>query len=237
QIDASGALRSDLLRYQVDELQALGLAAGEYEAIVDEHKRLASAEHLIAQGQRIHSLLQESEDNAVIDQLGLAERLLAELIDIDSTFAPVAEMLTDARIQAQEAAATLRQHVDTLELDPERFAELEARLGSIQDLARKHQVAPAELPALNERLAAELAELENAGQRLQALKEQQTMQLQAYRNAAAELSAARVAAASRLDAKVTKILRTLGMAKGELQIDVTHDAEATPGPLGTDHVT
>src|SRR5699024_9090034 len=61
QINDEGDMRIDLLRYQVDELQALNLAADEYPDIEAEHRRLASAERLLADGQHAYTLLFESE--------------------------------------------------------------------------------------------------------------------------------------------------------------------------------
>lgn len=236
QADAGGNMRIDLLRYQVAELEALGLAAGEYEAIEAEHQRLASAERLIADGQRARALLFEAEQGAAVDQLGSAERLLAELREIDAGFSDTADMVASARIQAQEAADGLRRHVDRLEVDPDRFAELETRLGTIQDLARKHDCAAADLPALTDTLAAELSDLENAGERLETLKRELATRSRAYHDAAERLSAARANAAARLEAAVTDILQSLGMPEGDFRINVQHDAEAAPAAAGSDHI-
>ena len=111
QVDASGDMRIDLLRYQVGELEALDLGADELDALESEHKRLASAERLIADGQRAMTVLFEAEDGAVMDQLGVAERLLTDLAAIDDGFTAVAELIVSARIQTQEAADELRHHV------------------------------------------------------------------------------------------------------------------------------
>lgn len=236
QVNASGDMRSDLLRYQVRELEALGLAEGEYQGIEAEHRRMASAERLIADGQRAHALLFDAEDGSAVEQLGRAERLLGELAELDDGFAAIAAMATDARIQIEETASSLRQQLDTVEVNPQRFAELEARLATIQDMARKHHVNAAELPTLGEQLAAELAQLDCAGERLEALREQRQAQYQAYRHSAAQLGDARSKAATGLSQEVTAILQTLGMPQGKLVITVEPQAEAAPAATGTDHI-
>ena len=236
QIDAAGDTRIDLLRYQADELDALGLADDELDALEAEHRRLASAERLIADGQRALGVLFEAEDRAAMDQLGAAERLLADLAAIDSGFAEIAELTTSARIQAQEAADGLRQHLDTLDIDPQRLHEVEQRLGTIQDLARKHHRSPAELPALTRELAAELSELEDAGARLEQLKANEQAQTAAYHTAAAALSAQRLQAADKLGAAITDIIRTLGMPEGDFSVAVTPAALSQIAPTGTDRI-
>lgn len=236
QINASGDMRIDLLRYQVQELEALALSAGEYEAIEADHRRMASAERLLADGQRAHTLLFEADEASAVEQLGSAERLLAELAELDAAFAPIASMATDARIQAEETADSLRQQLAAVNVDPQRFAELEARLATIQDLARKHHITAPELPALSAQLSAELAALESAGERLDALRAQAAAQLQACHASTAKLSKARNKAATGLSQAVTAIVQTLGMPEGELAIVVTPQPDAAPIATGTDHI-
>lgn len=234
--DAEGNLRLDLLRYQVDELRALDLGDNEVPELESEHQRLANAERLITDGHNVMALLSEAEDGAASDQLARAARLLNELAELDTGFAESAEMAESARIQVQEAADGLRRVVDGLELDPARLAEVESRLEAVQDLARKHQCAPAELPGVTEKLAAELDELEGAEGKLEALREARARLLDDYRQRAGQLHEARTAAAQQLAAEVTANIRELGMPQGVFEIDVTHDDTADPAPNGTDRI-
>jgi len=236
QVDSAGDMRIDLLRYQVGELDALDLGADELQALEIEHKRLASAERLIADGQRAMTVLFDADEGAAMDQLGVAERLLTDLAAIDDGFEAIAELVTSARIQTQEAADELRHHVDTLDIDPQRFREVEQRLASIQDLARKHHLPPAELPGLAERLGAELAELENAGERLITLRADEKRQLESYSRAAAILSDKRKKAARQLGKAITAIIQTLGMPEGDFSVRVTAEATTRTAPTGTDEI-
>lgn len=236
QADASGDMRIDLLRYQVNELEALDLADGELEQLDAEHKRLANVERLIGDGQRTLALLFEAEDGAAVDTLGNAERLLTELATIDSGFESISELVTGARIQTQEATDGLRHHIDTLDIDPARFREVEARLSSIHDMARKHQCAPVDLPTLAQQLTGELADLENAGERLSELKRDETVQRAAYHDAAARLSDKRQRAASQLSEAITTIIQSLGMPEGTFSIRVTPQASERILVTGTDEI-
>ena len=236
QRDGDGDSRIDLLRYQVNELEALDLGVDELDALEAEHKRLASAERLIGDGQRALALLYEAEDGAAAERLGAAERLVGELAGIDTGFEATLELVASALIQTQEAADTLRRHVENLDIDPERFNEVETRLGTIRDMARKHHVAPSELPALAERLAAELAELEGAGEQLAALKQDEQRQITTYTDAAAALSQARQAAADTLGSAITDIIQTLGMPEGEFGVRVRSQASDRISDTGTDHI-
>ena len=236
QVDASGDMRIDLLRYQVNELDALDLGEDEIETLDAEHKRLAAAERLIGDGQHALTLLFEAEDGAAVDTLGNAERLLQDLAAIDNGFEPITELVTSARIQAQEATDDLRHYIETLDIDPARFREVEARLSSIQDMARKHHRPPAELPELARELAAELADLENAGERLEQLKHDESAQRTAYHEAAAHLSSQRQSAAAQLGEAITGIIQSLGMPEGEFSARVTANASDRIAASGTDDI-
>ncbi|MES1926836.1 DNA repair protein RecN [Salinisphaera sp. T31B1] len=236
QVDASGDMRIDLLRYQVGELDALALADDEIDTLGAEHRRLASAERLIADGQQALAALFEADEGAAMDQLGMAERLLTDLGSIDAGFGPIAELVTSARIQTQEAADDLRHHIDGLDIDPQRFREVEQRLAGIQDLARKHHVNPADLPSLALRLNDELAELENAGERLTALRQAEARQVADYDEAAAALSRARQSAAEQLGDAISEIIRTLGMPEGDFKVQVSPGAASRVAPTGTDEI-
>ncbi|RJS92737.1 DNA repair protein RecN [Salinisphaera sp. Q1T1-3] len=236
QRDSDGDSRVDLLRYQVGELEQLGLADDEVADLEAEHKRLASAERLIGDGQRALALLYEAEDGAAAERLGAAERLIGELATIDDGFEPIAELVSSALIQAQEAADSLRRHVENLDIDPQRFTEVENRLGTIRDIARKHHVSAADIPTLTAELQAELAELEGAGARLAELKEAEQAQLAVFHEAAATLSAAREQAASTLGQAITDIIQTLGMPEGEFAVRVRSQASDRVNDTGTDHI-
>ena len=236
QLDDAGQSRLDLLRYQANELQALNLQADELSELEAEHKRLTNAERLINDGQAALDLLYEGDDNAAVNLLGNAERLLQTLADIDPGFAQAAELTTSAAIQTREAADEIRHTLDRLELDPERLAVVEKRLANIQDLARKHHRRPAELVELTQSLGDELAELEGAEASLGKLREQQQHALAQYQQHAKQLHEARRKTAKRLASEATQVMQSLGMPQGQFSINVALDAQGAPNTLGADRI-
>lgn len=220
QTDDDGAWRVDVLRYQIRELED---ALVEDESIADleaEQRRLASAERLIADGQRALAALNDSEPAGASDQLAAAERLLTELTETDPGFTEAAELATSARIQADESADGLRRHLDHVSVDPERLATIDDRIATLGDLARKHRCEPGELASRQSVLESELGNLENASQRLDELKSEADELAARYREKAGELTARRRAAADTLAATVTETLDSLGMAQATFSISV-----------------
>lgn len=237
QLDASGQSRLELLRYQVNELQALNLQADALEKLEAEHRRLGNAERLISEGQSALNLLYDNEDNAAINLLGAAERLLIDLSEIEPDFVQAVEMATGARIQTAEAADSLRRQLEQLELDPQRLAEIDSRLAEIQDIARKHHCRPRELPEYTQRLNTELDELENAQELLQKLYAQQQQALTNYHAAAKALHQARVKAGAGLATEVSATISGLGMPQGEFAVAVEFEEHRPPSVHGLDRIS
>ena len=205
----------ELLRFQVQELEALAVSAGEIPELAQEQKRLASAEQLIETCQQSLSTLYD-EDESITAVLA---RLIAALeagADDDRALQPIADMLGSAAVQIQEAAAELRSHADQLEPDPGRLREIDDRLGAIHDMARKHHIRADELPALVDRLGTELHRLEHAEQRLDELLAAIDRAGENYRQLATRLTAGRKKAAKKLDKLVSDSMNQLGMPGGHL---------------------
>ncbi len=228
--------RLELLRYQVQELEELALAEGELAELEAEHRRLANASGLLETGQRVLLTLDGDDPACAGNLLAAALHDVGEMSETDPQLAGVTELLDSAVIQAREAASELRRYLDGLELDPERLAWLEARLATIQDLARKHHCDPAELPGLLPRLQAELAELEQAEVRAGNLQAEVDAALARYRTLAEKLGKSRRSAARKLGKAVTESMQTLGMEGGRFEVSVTPLETDTPAVTGLERI-
>lgn len=225
----------DFLRFQIRELEALALGEGELEALEAEHRQLAHAGRLLAEGQQVQDLLYGGE-RSIYDQLGEAQRLLAGLVPLHDGFGAAHEACETALAQVRDAADGARRVLERMDLDPERLAELERRLGAVHDLARKHRVRPLELPAHLRALREQLEEADSAAGRLEALARAATEARCRYDEAATRLSAERRRGAKRFGEAVTSVVRTLGMPSAQFLVAVEPDPEAPPRAAGMDAV-
>jgi DNA repair protein RecN (Recombination protein N) len=211
--------RLELLRYQVEELEELGLRPEELGQLDEEHKKLSNADRLQEGCAQLLALLYDDESSL---QSGLARAGsdLTELTNADASLGEVREMVENASIQVQEAAHALRHYLDRVESNPARLEEVEKRLSDIHDLSRKHRCKGGELPQLLDQMRNTLEALENADQNLAAL-EQEVANLRAeYLDAAAALDKQRRSAAGRLEKEVTDGMQSLGMPGGSFAIAI-----------------
>lgn len=210
--------RLEILRYHLQELDALNLLAGEILQLETEQRRLAHASQLLESCQLLLNQLSEADTHAVADQLTSALRELAGLERLDARLRPLGELLNAALIQVQEASAELRDYVQSLDLDPAHLVQVEQRLTAAHHLARKHKLDVTELPALRTRLAAELHALEHSETRLDSLQQELQAARSAYHQVAEQLSVQRAVAAQEFGERITAALASLGMPHGQFAV-------------------
>ncbi|MCC5870183.1 MAG: DNA repair protein RecN [Gammaproteobacteria bacterium] len=229
------AARLDLLRYQLGELAALDLKAGEVEALEAEHLRLSHGERLVDGALGAVAALYEDEASA--HQLMARQlRLLDALVELDPALAPARDLLRDAEIQLSEAAEQLRRYGDDVDNDPQRSQWVEQRLSSVRELARKHRVAEDALHELQSQLGRELEELDGLEARLEALEQAESQAQKHYFQLAERLSAGREKAAASLAGQVSTLMQELGMPGGRLDVVITRLPRERARASGIDQV-
>jgi len=224
--------RLDLLRYQVQELEALGLSVGETEKLEQEHKRLSNASQLLDTTERLLQQLTESEDYAVSQILSRCQTDLQGLQAMDPALKGVADMLDSAAIQINEATSELRHYLSDLELDPQHLAQVEQRLTDLHNLSRKHRVEPEDLITLLPDLQTELKELEEADVRIEQIEADIKQAEQAYRELAGKLTVQRQKAAKHLSTHISDAMQELSMSGGQFDVRLEPLPDNAPSANG-----
>ncbi len=204
------------LAWQVGEVDKLAPAEGEWDELNAEHSRLSHGQALLDAARAALEAVSEGETSAD----GLASRAIESLDEVaryDSEIAAVVEVLRGAQAQLEDAAHTLGGYLGKREPDPERLAELDARLSAWVSLARRYRRQPAELPALLAGWKDELRALDAAAD-LEALERAAADAERAFRDEAKKATRARQKAAPALGSAVTQAMQQLGMAGGRFEV-------------------
>jgi DNA repair protein RecN (Recombination protein N) len=229
-----GTARLQLLSYQADELEALAVTAQGTSDLEAEQKRLTNAEDITTSLLAVIDSCSENEEVNVSDLLRQSVDRLAAIGD--DALGPVIELLASSRIQVDEAIDDLQRLSSHYEADPARLREVESRLDSIYDIARKHRVRPEELPSQLNRISEEIEALAGIEDRVELLTAELTRHEQDYQKAAARLSSARRDSGTRLAAAVTARLGALGMSEARLTVEMSPRDGAAPHPHGGESV-
>ncbi len=222
--------RLDLLRYQVEEIDAAALTPGEEEALESDLRRLANAETLMAETAMVDALLIEGEGEtpSALDLVGRAIQHLEKLARLDpdlDRWVQAADALFDG---LQELAREVADYAEALEFDPARLAQVEERLALIANLKRKYGDTIEDILAFGEEARAELALLADRETRTEDLEAREEALLRAIGQEAQALSQAREAAARTLAQAVEKELADLRMGGARFQVAI----HQRPDPQG-----
>lgn len=226
----------ELLRYQHQELEELGLEDGEYEALGARHVQLSHAKELREGSMRISDRLAGDGDDRIFDTLGQLLVELERLSATDPALEGLREDLQGIQIQLGETAGGLRDYSERTSTDPQELQSVEERISTIEEIARKHRVRAAELAGLYLTLGEKLDTLERSHVDPEELRRALAETERRYRALAGQVSAARKAAAGVLNEKITDSMQTLGMQGGRFRIDVRPRTPAEPTSHGLDEL-
>jgi DNA repair protein RecN (Recombination protein N) len=225
----------DLWTFQKKEIQLAEVQSGEDEKLESEKKILANAEKIYAAAQGAHESLYESNESAAA-MIRAGFRQLQEVARYDAKFEEALSQLESARIAVEDVGATLGDYAESVNVSPERLAEVEDRLALIDRLKRKYGSTLEEVIAYGDDVARKLNEIENKDEVLRKLKQEQKSAAEKYLNAARQLSKQRFDAARKLEKLVETEVNDLAM-KVRFQVDVAGtDEEGNWTASGFDQV-
>ena len=209
----------DLWMYQRKEIEAAQLTSGEDDDLDNEKRILANAEKLYAAALSAFDQLYDGSNSAE-SALRNALRSVEELARYDSKFIDAVQQLTSARAIVDDLSDTLRDYAESINASPDRLAEIEDRLVTLDRLKRKYGSTIAEVIAFGEDVAKKLAEVEDRDEILKQLRANVTDARALYVAAAQSLGAARQAAAGKLARLAEKQINDLAM-KVRFEVTVT----------------
>ena len=209
----------DLWKFQRTEVEAAELGVGEDLALDAERRVQQNAGRLLETAGTAYEALYEAPESAWSVARAVAKKL-DDLARIDETMAAVRQAMEPALIAIEDVAYSLRDYLGRVEANPLRLEEIETRLAAIDKLKRKYGGSVEEILAFLEDVARQIAEVETAGDRLEALRRELKKLTAEYEQAAGELTARRKSAAVELAQRVERELKPLAMDRTAFRIDV-----------------
>ncbi|MBB3474803.1 DNA repair protein RecN [Sphingomonas sp. BK345] len=222
------------LEHSVAELVALAPEPGEEETLAERRRAMQRAEKVADDLGAVTDHL-DGGDGA-LTHLRQAARVLERIAEDHPALGDALAAVDRALIEGGAAEERLREAAAALLYDPRQLEDDEARLFELRAMARKHRVQPDELAALAGDLAAQLERLNAGEEGLSGLERAVAAARTRYESAAAELTATRTAAATRLDAAVADELAPLKLDAARFRTVVAPLAESDWSAAGRDRV-
>jgi DNA repair protein RecN (Recombination protein N) len=227
--------RADLeyYRFQVNQLDEARLVEGEQEELEKEQELLSHAEE-IKLGLTTASGLFSSENISIVALLRDAKNTLAKIREYLPQGDEIMKRTESSYIELNDLAFEIEKLADSIDADPQRLMLINDRLDTIYSLIQKHRVNN-----LDELITkkAELTQLVNSiitgDERMTELGSLLEKETAILHKLADELSEKRRNILPDVEARITDLLRLLGMPNARFRISLTRLKDF--GPAGIDH--
>ncbi len=210
--------RLDLLRFQVNEIEATNPLPGEMEDLEGQISRLKHAERLSTAAFGALEAISDQE-NCSVDLLGNSVKSLEDCFRFDPSLEAVTAPLKEALYQIEEGVHSLRLYAESLDADPGRLEEVATRIDALKRLRRKYGEDEAAILGFLEEARHELALLEDSEASEEELKSEVERLDRALDQVAGRLSALRKDRATEFSALVQTQLRELAMDRALFNVD------------------
>ena len=222
--DARGAQEGLLhererLLWQIGELDKLSPGKAEWDDLNKQHTRLSNVQTLRDATHAALDALVEAESNAT-GLLGRAVNVLQGSAQFEPQFSAVADVLSAALAQAEDAVHTLNGYARHAQLEPQLLNELDERMALWISLSRRYKRQPAELAELAASWKEELQKLNYAAD-IAGLERVEQLAKAAYLNEAKIVSRLRLKSAPALSSDVSKAMQGLGMQGGKFEVAIS----------------
>ena len=223
------AREADLLRFGLEEIEAVAPEAGEDAALAAEEARLGFADTLRGAAVQARESL-SSEDGApdALAAVSAARKLLDGVRDHDSEAGDLADRLAEVSYLLSDVAADVSSYAAGLDTDPARLAAVSERRAALTALTRKYGETIDEVLAWSKQAAERLLLLDDTEGHIESLRTRRDELRTALAEVGSSLSELRAKAAVRLGRTVTAELSSLAMQHATLSVSVTQ-TEAEDG--------
>ena len=241
------AREADLLRFGLDEIEAVDPIPGEDVALAADEARLGAVDTLRAAAEQAREFLSADDGPDALGTVSAARRLLDGVRDHDPDVAALADRLADVSYLLCDVAADVSSYASGLDTDPARLAAVSARRAALVGLTRKYGETVEDVLAWAEHAATRLLDLDGTDERIAELTAKRARLREQLAEVGAMLSDRRREASRLLSTVVTEELSSLAMPHAALSIGVTqteapHDGLLAAGrrlrfgPTGLDDV-
>jgi DNA repair protein RecN (Recombination protein N) len=211
----------DYINFQLTELDEARLQAGEQETAEQELETLTHAEDIKLNLFKASGLLGDGEQN-ILTALTEARNALGNIAKYNTQAAELYERLNSALIELKDVQAETETLAESLSVDPERAANLSARLDLIYRLQKKHNVQNlTDLLELYDKLQQQIGNDADLDNQISATEKELQLSEEKCHALAAKLSAQRTKALPVIEGELVKTLGRLNMAGSELHINLT----------------
>ena len=224
---------ADFNQFQLNELSAMALVAGEQSELESTQEVLENAEEIKLKINEMLALFQE-EQFGVIQGMGQIQHGMQSLERLAHKFSELKERFQSVFIEVKDLTESLADEESKVEIDFEKLEQIRERLSKIYQLQKKHGVGTMEeLIQIESELADKVFQFQNLDESLAEAEKELNSAKQSMEAAGRILTEKRKSCFSQFEKELQVLLAGLGMENARIQFE--HKAIA-PSPLGLDEL-
>ncbi len=236
--------RSDLIRFQMNEIDQAGLKEGEKEELITEQQRLRYAEEIIRALREAELALGDS-DEGLSSRTGPMIRSLQKASTRDPEIQALTEQAESLSVMIEDLSDAIRRYRDRVSVSPERLEEVNERLHFLQSMEGRYRNSIDGIIEYRRQIATEQQSMGDLDVQLRVLQTEWSDIFAEYLSADRSLSESRRRLAPGLCRRIEGELTELGMEKSRFEVAFgpVRGSESPPegfripacfGPFGTD---
>lgn len=209
------AQRIDVLKFQIDEIRAAGVKAGEEEKLVERR-------HVLMASERIKNALAEcvgmlDGDDGASGSVSSAVRAIGAVSSLDDAYSALHERLLSVSIELDDIAECVKDELDGMDGSERELDEVVARLDKLRALKSKYGNYEA-MQKFSIDAEVELELLSNGAELYGKLCDKEIELRKKLYESCAALSQLRRDGAKRMQARIESELADLGMANSKFEV-------------------
>ena len=161
----------DLLKFQIDEIEAANLNAEEYEELIQKRDVFRNSEKIFNNLNVSYEAIHNSEINA-IDIVGRVVSELSPISSFDKKIENIYNEVERIMYELQDLSGEIRDYKDSINFEPYELEQIEIRLNDINNLRRKYGDTIEDIFKFHEKISKRLYDILNREEEKETLKEE-----------------------------------------------------------------
>lgn len=161
----------DLLRFQIDEIDAANLNESEYEELIQKRDIFRNSEKIFNNLNVAYEAIHNSDINA-IDIVGRVVSELTSVSSFDKKIENICSEVERIMYELQDLSGEIRDYKDSINFEPYELEQIEIRLNDINNLRRKYGDTIEDIFKFHEKISKRLYDILNRDEEKERLKQE-----------------------------------------------------------------
>lgn len=222
------AIRADVLKFQIDEIESANLVEGEEDELVLKKKKIQSAEKIAQSLLATKSAI--LNDGCISDILSEAIRSISQISSIDEKYEQIFTRLKEVSSEITDVGYLADDYLSEIDFSESDADAIEDRLDKIKTLKKKYGSSIEEINQFLQKAQEEYTKLVNFDAEYEKLSIQKSKQLKDLNEYYSQITNLRKQSSKQLCERVLKHLTELGMKNASFEIKFFDSKPITDAP-------